>query len=195
MADVAAVLEGIRPAVVPLMLQRIRGARGCKHVSRLSILSCLSETAVLSSGPNLSKTEVGLAPFGASSDRTKQEPVLDSRGRTACGVRYGFSSSGRCCPSRQPHRKLAATSTGSSRTAAAIIPRRVVRITNTGTSQTQQLVTNDRGYFEAVLLNPGAYEVRVELQGYKTLTPDQHHARRRPDRESELEAGSRSAER
>ena len=46
-----------------------------------------------------------------------------------------------------------------------IIPGAVVRITNTGTSQTQQLVTNDRGYFEAVLLNPGQYEVRVELQG------------------------------
>jgi hypothetical protein len=45
-----------------------------------------------------------------------------------------------------------------------------VRITNTSTRQTQQLTTNNSGYFEAVLLNPGAYEVRVELQGYKTLT-------------------------
>ena len=30
-----------------------------------------------------------------------------------------------------------------------IIPGAVVRITNTDTSQTQQLVTNNRGYFEA----------------------------------------------
>jgi hypothetical protein len=51
--------------------------------------------------------------------------------------------------------------------AGGVIPGAVVRITNTGTSQTQQLVTNNRGYFEAVLLNPGTYEVRVELGGYK----------------------------
>lgn len=50
-----------------------------------------------------------------------------------------------------------------------VIPGAVVRITNTDTSQTQQLVTNERGYFEAVLLNPGTYAVRVELQGFKTL--------------------------
>ena len=34
-----------------------------------------------------------------------------------------------------------------------IIPGAVVRITNSGTSQTQQLVTNTSGYFEAPLLN------------------------------------------
>jgi hypothetical protein len=51
-----------------------------------------------------------------------------------------------------------------------VVPGAAVRITNTATSQTQQLVTNSSGYFEAVLLNPGIYEVRVELQGYKTLT-------------------------
>ena len=51
-----------------------------------------------------------------------------------------------------------------------VIPGAVVRITNAGTSQTQQRVTNSSGYFEAVLLNPGAYEVRVELPGYKVLS-------------------------
>src|SRR5688572_33003062 len=51
-----------------------------------------------------------------------------------------------------------------------VVPGAAVRITNTATSQTQQLVTNSSGYFEAVLLNPGSYDVRVELQGYKTLT-------------------------
>jgi hypothetical protein len=49
-----------------------------------------------------------------------------------------------------------------------VIPGAVVKITNTATSQTQQLVTNSSGYFEAVLLNPGAYEVRVELQGTRS---------------------------
>ena len=37
--------------------------------------------------------------------------------------------------------------------------RRDGEITNTDTSQTQQLVTNARGYFEALLLNPGTYAV------------------------------------
>ena len=51
--------------------------------------------------------------------------------------------------------------------AGGVIPGAVVRITNAGTSQTQQLVTNSSGYFEALLLNPGSYQIRVELQGYK----------------------------
>ncbi len=51
-----------------------------------------------------------------------------------------------------------------------VIPGAMVRVTNTNTSQTQQLVTNASGYFEALLLNPGTYAVRVELQGFKTLT-------------------------
>ena len=51
-----------------------------------------------------------------------------------------------------------------------VVPGASVRITNTGTSQTQQLITNEKGYFEALLLNPGTYSVRVELQGFKTLT-------------------------
>ena len=50
-----------------------------------------------------------------------------------------------------------------------VIPGATVRITNIDTSQTQQLVTNASGYFEALLLNPGTYAVRVELQGFKAL--------------------------
>ena len=50
-----------------------------------------------------------------------------------------------------------------------VVPGAVVRITNTDTTQTQQLVSSDKGYFEAVLLNPGTYAVRVELQGFKAL--------------------------
>lgn len=48
-----------------------------------------------------------------------------------------------------------------------IIPGATVTITNTGTNQTQQLITNSKGYFEAVLLNAGTYAVRVELKGFK----------------------------
>ena len=51
-----------------------------------------------------------------------------------------------------------------------VIPGAMVRITNTSTSQTQQLLTNNSGYFEALLLNPGTYAVRVELSGFKALT-------------------------
>ena len=76
-----------------------------------------------------------------------------------------------------------------------VIPGAAVRITNTDTSQTQQLVTNSSGYFEAVLLNPGTYAVRVELQGYKALHPDRHRAGRRADREPDLDAGSRAGHR
>jgi hypothetical protein len=51
-----------------------------------------------------------------------------------------------------------------------VVPGATVTITNTGTTQAQTLVTNSSGYFEAVLLNPGTYTVKVELQGYKALT-------------------------
>lgn len=51
-----------------------------------------------------------------------------------------------------------------------IVPGAIVRVTNTDTGQTQQLVANRSGYFEAVLLLSGTYAVRVELPGYKTLT-------------------------
>jgi len=49
-----------------------------------------------------------------------------------------------------------------------VVPGATVKITNSDTKQTQQLVTNGRGYFEAVLLNAGTYAVRVELKGFKT---------------------------
>jgi len=53
---------------------------------------------------------------------------------------------------------------------SGVVPGASVRIINTGTNQTQQLVTNERGYFEALLLNSGTYAVRVELPGYKSFT-------------------------
>src|SRR5918993_865851 len=51
-----------------------------------------------------------------------------------------------------------------------VVPGAVVTVRNTETSQTQPLVTNARGYFEALLLNPGTYSVHVELAGYKGYT-------------------------
>ena len=78
---------------------------------------------------------------------------------------------------------------------SGVIPGAIVRITNTNTSQTQQLVTNSRGYFEALLLNPGTYAVRVELQGFKTLTQTGISLAVGQTAESDVEAGSRSAHR
>ena len=40
-----------------------------------------------------------------------------------------------------------------------IVPAASVKITNTGTNVSQQLTTNDRGYFEAPLLIAGTYDV------------------------------------
>ena len=50
-----------------------------------------------------------------------------------------------------------------------VVPGATVRVTNTDTNGTVQLVTNGQGYFEAVLLNPGTYAVRVEMPGFKAL--------------------------
>ena len=76
-----------------------------------------------------------------------------------------------------------------------VVPGAVVTIPNTDTSQTQPLVTNSSGYFEAVLLNPGTYSVRVELTGYKALHPDRHLAGGRPDGEPDRDAGGRAGHR
>src|SRR5687768_5425165 len=44
-----------------------------------------------------------------------------------------------------------------------VIPGAAVIVRNNDTAQTLPLVTNGRGYFEALLLNPGTYSVQVEL--------------------------------
>src|SRR5690349_4239973 len=51
-----------------------------------------------------------------------------------------------------------------------IVPGASVKITNVDTSVSQTVITNGRGYFEAPLLQPGNYQVVVEMTGFKTLT-------------------------
>jgi hypothetical protein len=51
-----------------------------------------------------------------------------------------------------------------------VLPGATVRITSTDTGASQELVTNSTGYFEAPLLQPGTYQISVELSGYKSLT-------------------------
>ena len=55
------------------------------------------------------------------------------------------------------------------RDSTGVIPGATVRITNIDTEQTQQLVTNGSGYFEAPLLQAGQYRVAVEMPSYKAV--------------------------
>ena len=51
-----------------------------------------------------------------------------------------------------------------------VIPGATVIIVNTDTGAKQELTTNETGYFEAPLLQPGNYEISVEMTGFKRLT-------------------------
>ena len=59
---------------------------------------------------------------------------------------------------------------GTVQDSSGVIPGATVTITNADTGQTQKLVTNGRGYFEAPLLQPGPYRVAVEMTGFRGLT-------------------------
>jgi hypothetical protein len=56
---------------------------------------------------------------------------------------------------------------GTVRDNAGVIPGASVKVTNTETSVSQNLTTNESGYFEASFLNPGTYTVGVQMPGYK----------------------------
>ena len=59
---------------------------------------------------------------------------------------------------------------GTVQDASGVIPGATVKITNIDTNVSHQLVTNGQGYFEAPLLQPGNYDVTVEMPGFKTST-------------------------
>jgi len=59
---------------------------------------------------------------------------------------------------------------GTVRDSGGVIPGAAVTITNVDTNVSQNLLTNDSGYFEAPLLNPGTYTASVQLAGYRTAT-------------------------
>ena len=59
---------------------------------------------------------------------------------------------------------------GTVRDSQGVIPGAAVTITNIDTKVSQSLVTNSSGYFEAPLLNPGNYEVNVQVAGFRAAT-------------------------
>jgi hypothetical protein len=61
---------------------------------------------------------------------------------------------------------------GTVRDNAGVIPGASVKITNSDTSVSQNLTTNESGYFEASFLNPGTYAVSVQMAGYKAVVRD-----------------------
>src|SRR5689334_13828068 len=61
---------------------------------------------------------------------------------------------------------------GTVRDNAGVIPGASVKITNTETSVSQNLTTNDSGYFEASFLNPGTYTISVQMAGFKQAVRD-----------------------
>ena len=56
---------------------------------------------------------------------------------------------------------------GTVQDASGVIPGATITITNADTGQTQTLVTNSSGYFEAPLLQAGQYRVTVEMPNFK----------------------------
>ena len=59
---------------------------------------------------------------------------------------------------------------GTVQDATGVIPGASVKVTNVDTGVSRTLTTNERGFYNAPLLNAGNYQVSVEMAGYKTLT-------------------------
>jgi hypothetical protein len=59
---------------------------------------------------------------------------------------------------------------GTVQDSSGVIPGATITVTNVDTGQTQRLVTNTSGYFEAPLLQPGQYRVTVDMTGFRGLT-------------------------
>ena len=59
---------------------------------------------------------------------------------------------------------------GTVKDSTGVIPGATVTIVSTDTGSKQELTTNNSGYFEAPLMQPGNYEISVEMTGFKRLT-------------------------
>jgi hypothetical protein len=59
---------------------------------------------------------------------------------------------------------------GTVRDPQGVVPGASITITNVDTNISQRLLTNESGYYEAPLLNPGNYTVTVEMTGFRKAT-------------------------
>jgi hypothetical protein len=59
---------------------------------------------------------------------------------------------------------------GTVKDAQGVVPGANVKITSVDTGSSQSLVTNNSGYFEAPLMQPGNYSISVAMTGFKTTT-------------------------
>src|SRR5829696_6609898 len=59
---------------------------------------------------------------------------------------------------------------GTVQDSSGVIPGATITVTNVETGQSQKLLTNNSGYFEAPLLQPGHYRVTVDMTGFRGLT-------------------------
>jgi hypothetical protein len=59
---------------------------------------------------------------------------------------------------------------GTVKDATGVIPGATVQIVSTDTGSLQELTTNSSGYFEAPLMQPGTYEITVQMAGFKRVT-------------------------
>jgi hypothetical protein len=59
---------------------------------------------------------------------------------------------------------------GTVRDPQGVVPGASITITNVDTNISQHLLTNESGYYEAPLLNPGNYTVTVEMTGFRKAT-------------------------
>jgi len=60
---------------------------------------------------------------------------------------------------------------GTVRDSGGVVPGASVRVRNVETNVSQNFVTNAAGYYEAPLLNPGTYDVAVEMNGSAAVWP------------------------
>jgi hypothetical protein len=56
----------------------------------------------------------------------------------------------------------------------SVLPRVAVTVTNLDTAVSRAATTNDAGIYRVASLDPGRYQVQVELQGFRTATQTDH---------------------
>ena len=74
-----------------------------------------------------------------------------------------------------------------------VVPGVTITARNTGTNETRTAVTSPEGLYRLTNLPRGTYEVKAELEGFKTVTQSDVHSDRRRDGAARLHDGGRRA--